>query len=181
MVSIVCTFFGVTIDYCDIVLCVLHHTVGAAPLGLRVVHTLDQEVEAHQSRVCQCCLIDLVRSESFVQSLLPLDSDMPRTSRRRKLPVTLTNAEKNGSSSTPRASRTVIRGFHTLLKQRKCAQGDALANIDREIEALGGLEGYQRMSCIGQGSDRGGGSEKVLIGWLKQMGWADKKDEAKHR
>jgi 25S rRNA (adenine2142-N1)-methyltransferase len=56
-----------------------------------------------------------------------------------------------------------------------------LANIDREIEALGGLERYQRMSCIGQGSDRGGGSEKVLIGWLKQMGWADKKDEAKHR
>ena len=106
---------------------------------------------------------------------------MPRTSRRRKQPVTLTNAEKSGSSSTPRASRTVIRGFHTLLKQRKCAQGDALANIDREIEALGGLERYQRMSCIGQGSDRGGGSEKVLIGWLKQMGWADREDEAKHR
>jgi 25S rRNA (adenine2142-N1)-methyltransferase len=56
-----------------------------------------------------------------------------------------------------------------------------LANIDREIEALGGLEIYQRMSCIGQSSDRGGGSEKVLIGWLKQMGWADRKDKAKHR
>ncbi|KAH9079230.1 nucleolus protein [Lactarius deliciosus] len=68
------------------------------------------------------------------------------------------------SSSTPRASRTVIRKFHTLLKQQKSAQGDALAN--------GGLEAYQRMSCIGQSSDRGGGSEKVLIGWLKQMGWA---------
>jgi len=124
-------------------------------------------------------LIDLARSS--VQSL-PLDLNMPRTSRRRKLPVTLTNTEKkNGSSSTPRASRTVIRRFHTLLKQQKCAQGDALANINREIEALGGLEKYQRMSCIGQGSDRGGGSEKVLIGWLKQMGWADRKEKMKHR
>ena len=28
------------------------------------------------------------------------------------------------------------------------------------------------MSCIEQSSDRGGRSEKVLIGWLKQMGWA---------
>jgi len=43
------------------------------------------------------------------------------------------------------------------------------------VEKLGGLEKYQYMSCIGQGSDRGGGSEKVLIGWLKQMGWADQK------
>jgi 25S rRNA (adenine2142-N1)-methyltransferase len=94
---------------------------------------------------------------------------MPQT-RRRKLPVTL--AERHGSSSTPRASRTIIRRFHTLLKQQKCAQGDALANINREIEALGGLEEYQRMSCVGQSDDRGGGSEKVLIGWLKRMGWA---------
>lgn len=158
----------------------LHHTVCTALLGNRK-RALDQEAEAeaHQSRVCQCSLIDLACS--FVQPL-PLDSNMPRTSRRRKLPVTLTNTEKkNGSSSTPRASRTVIRKFHTLLKEQKCAQGDALANINREIEALGGLERYQRMSCIGQGSDRGGGSEKVLIGWLKQMGWADRKEETKHR
>jgi 25S rRNA (adenine2142-N1)-methyltransferase len=95
---------------------------------------------------------------------------MPQTRRRRKLPVTL--AERHGSSSTPRASRTVIRRFHTLLKEQKCAEGDALANINREIEALGGLEEYQRMSCVGQSDDRGGGSEKVLIGWLKRMDWA---------
>jgi len=94
---------------------------------------------------------------------------MPQTRRRRKLPVTL--AGRHGSSSTPRASRTIIRRFHTLLKQQKCAQGDALVNINREIEALGGLEEYQRMSCVGQSDDRGGGSEKVLIGWLKRMGW----------
>ncbi|KAH9004956.1 hypothetical protein EDB86DRAFT_1692976 [Lactarius hatsudake] len=95
---------------------------------------------------------------------------MPKATRR-KFPVTLAGRH-DGSSSTPRASRTVIRKFHTLLKQQKSAQGDALANVNREIEELGGLEAYQRMSCIGQSSDRGVGSEKVLIGWLKQMGWA---------
>ncbi len=96
--------------------------------------------------------------------------DMPKATRR-KFPVTLAG-RRDGSSSTPRASRTVIRKFHTLLKQQQIVQGDALANVNREIEKLGGLEAYQRMSCIGQSSDRGGGSEKVLIGWLKQMGWA---------
>jgi len=95
---------------------------------------------------------------------------MPKVGRLRKLPVTLD--EKRSSSSTPRASRAVIRRFHTLLKQQKTANGDTLADINREIEELGGLEKYQRMSCIGQSDDRGGGSEKVLIGWLKLMGWA---------
>lgn len=90
---------------------------------------------------------------------------------RRKFPVTLTGRH-GSSSSSPRSSRTVIRKYHTLLKQQKSAQGDALANVNREIEKLGGLEAYQHMSCIGQSSDRGGGSEKVLIGWLRQMGWA---------
>ena len=98
---------------------------------------------------------------------------MSKSCRRRKLPVTV--AKRHGSSSTPRTSRTIIRKFHTLLKQQKSAQGDTLANINDELEKLGGLEKYQRMSYIGQGSDRGGGSEKVLIGWLKQMGWADQK------
>jgi len=98
---------------------------------------------------------------------------MPKGSRRRKLPVTV--AERYGSSSTPRASRTVIRKFHTLLKQQKSAQGDTLTSINHELEKLGGLEKYQHMSSIGQGTDRGGGSEKVLIGWMKQMGWADQK------
>lgn len=104
--------------------------------------------------------------------------DMPKATRR-KFPVTL--AGTHGSSSTPRASRTVIRKFHTLLKQQKSAQGDALTNVNREIEKLGGLEAYQRMSCIGQSSDRGGGSEKVLIGWLKQMGCAAVAKEERHR
>ena len=106
---------------------------------------------------------------------------MPKATRR-KLPVTLSTGRHDTSSSTPRASRTVIRKFHTLLKQQKNAQGDALTDVKREIERLGGLEAYQRMSCIGQSSDRGGGSEKVLIGWLKQMGWAmDENRKERHR
>jgi hypothetical protein len=38
---------------------------------------------------------------------------------------------------------------------------------------MGGLEVYQRMSTIGQGDDRGGGSHKVLISWLKEMGMCE--------
>lgn len=34
---------------------------------------------------------------------------------------------------------------------------------------MGGLELYQDMSATGQRKDRGGGSEKVLIGWLKEL------------
>lgn len=34
---------------------------------------------------------------------------------------------------------------------------------------MGGLAAYQRMSTIGQGKDRGGGSEKVLIDWLRTL------------
>jgi 25S rRNA (adenine2142-N1)-methyltransferase len=107
----------------------------------------------------------------FTRLLIPHGRySMPRT-RRRKLPVTV--SEKHGSSSTPRTSRGVIRKFHSLLKRQKTAEGDGdtLATVDREMEKLGGLETYQRMSCIGQSADRGGGSQKILIGWLTQLGW----------
>lgn len=125
------------------------------------------------SRSCQRALIDLVHLLTHWPSISFASRTMPKGSRRRKLPVTV--AERYGSSSTPRTSRTVIRKFHTLLKQQKSAQGDTLTSINHELEKLGGLEKYQHMSCIGQGTDRGGGSERVLIGWMKQMGWADQK------
>jgi len=57
----------------------------------------------------------------------------------------------------------------------------ALADVDREIEELGGLAAYQRMSGIGQRDDRGGGSEKVLISWLKEMGLSFKESSNKWR
>lgn len=110
-----------------------------------------------------------------------LTSPMPKT-RKKKIPVTNTN--KASSSSTPTSSRTVIRRFHVLLKKQgqlrntSSANAEALGEIEREIEELGGLAGYQRMSSIGQGNDRGGGSEKVLMQWLIDMGLR-KREEAK--
>ncbi|KAG6854979.1 hypothetical protein C0991_009802 [Blastosporella zonata] len=102
---------------------------------------------------------------------------MPK-SRKRKLPIVSIESATN-NSSTPLSSRTTIRRFHVLLKQRtqlkatgtlNAGSVQALADIEDEIETLGGLEQYQRMSAVGQGTDRGGGSEKVLIGWLKEFG-----------
>jgi 25S rRNA (adenine2142-N1)-methyltransferase len=124
-------------------------------------------------RSCQQPSLDLAHPSTRWPSIFFASRTMPKGSRRRKLPVTV--AERHGSSSTPRTSRTVIRKFHTLLKQQKSAQGDTLTSVNHELEKLGGLEKYQHMSSIGQGTDRGGGSEKVLIGWVKQMGWADQK------
>ena len=46
-----------------------------------------------------------------------------------------------------------------------------LGEVEEEMERMGGLEVYQRMSSIGQGKDRGGGSEKVLTGWLRELGY----------
>ncbi|KAL1746988.1 putative methyltransferase-domain-containing protein [Schizophyllum fasciatum] len=112
---------------------------------------------------------------------------MPKA-RKKKAPVTGTGPSE-ATSGKPETTRTVIRRFHVLLKRRAQLEqaGDAgkgaaitaqqaaaaaqeLARIDAEVEALGGLEKYQEMSAIGQSSDRGGGSEKVLIGWLKELG-----------
>lgn len=100
--------------------------------------------------------------------------------RKKKRPVTLTEKDHpsvNGSNK-PHATRTLIRRFHVLLKQRGQLQKNGcgpsnskeLRDVEQEIDQLGGLAAYQRMSSIGQGADRGGGSEKVLIKWLVGMG-----------
>ncbi|KAK0240479.1 nucleolus protein [Armillaria nabsnona] len=103
---------------------------------------------------------------------------MPKA-RKRKVPVTATStASGNASSSKPQASRTVIRQFHVLLKQQaQIKDARKLAEIQRQIDELGGIECYQSMSAIGQGKDRGGGSEKVLIGWLKELGYAGREEK----
>lgn len=111
---------------------------------------------------------------------------------KRKTPITSlaasgsTSAGPSGSSSRPAATRKVIRRFHVLNKRqiqlrkllssrRDGLSADArkvkedLAAIEQEIDDMGGLEAYQKMSAIGQGNDRGGGSEKVLIGWLNEL------------
>lgn len=100
---------------------------------------------------------------------------MPQA-RKKKAPITASASSK--TSSSPNSSRRLIRQFHVLLKQqtklRSLDSGPqssaSLADVERKIEALGGLKAYQRMSQIGQGNDRGGGSEKVLVAWLREMG-----------
>lgn len=103
---------------------------------------------------------------------------MPKA-RTRKAPVTAAATSKAPTgSSTPESSRALIRKFHFLIKRKSQLEnstGDAeaavqLAIVNREIEELGGLSAYQRMSTIGQGNDRGGGSHRILVSWLKEMG-----------
>jgi len=109
---------------------------------------------------------------------------MPRT-RKKKNPVT--NTDKASSSSNPHSSRTVIRRFHVLLKKQRqlkhtpasATNAQELGDVEREIEEMGGLAVYQRMSSVGQGNDRGGGSEKVLIQWLINMGLQKREDKGK--
>lgn len=101
---------------------------------------------------------------------------MPKA-RKRKSPIVPVDTASS-PSSTRLSSRTTIHRFHVLLKQKAQLQNatvvdantsEALADVEYQIAKLGGLEQYQRMSAVGQGTDRGGGSEKVLIGWLKDM------------
>ncbi|KAG8217215.1 nucleolus protein [Butyriboletus roseoflavus] len=110
-----------------------------------------------------------------------------RNARKKKTPITLTEKHHptaNGSSN-PHTTRTLIRRFHVLLKKQRQLQKDAsspsnakeLRDVEQEIEHLGGLAAYQRMSSIGQGGDRGGGSEKVLIKWLVGMGLAQRDEK----
>lgn len=117
---------------------------------------------------------------------------MPKA-RKKKTPITVTAIDKHRTSdsgctsSNPHTTRTLIRRFHVLLKKQRQLQKNVssacnareLQDVEREIEEMGGLAAYQRMSSIGQGSDRGGGSEKVLIKWLVAMGSSKRDGKAK--
>jgi 25S rRNA (adenine2142-N1)-methyltransferase len=101
---------------------------------------------------------------------------MPKN-KKRKLPIS-NPLDNHVATSKPQSSRNVIRRFHVLIKkeaQLKCnispsaTEIEELVNIQHEIEELGGLQRYQRMSTVGQSNDRGGGSEKVFIEWMKEL------------
>jgi 25S rRNA (adenine2142-N1)-methyltransferase len=112
---------------------------------------------------------------------------------KRKFPVTIAqrspNAPKTGqnlpSSASSASTRGVIRKFHVLLKRKKQLQSQRstlisnnaeLDEIEKELDAMGGLEKYQAMSSIGQSTLKGGGSEKVLINWLKELFQGEEKN-----
>ncbi|KAL4787771.1 putative methyltransferase-domain-containing protein [Aspergillus varians] len=77
---------------------------------------------------------------------------------------------KSHATLSAKATRTLIRSHHTLLKQRaqalKFGDNTLVDRLDAEIEANGGLESYQIASKFGQSLDRGGDSSKVLVDWI---------------
>lgn len=74
-------------------------------------------------------------------------------------------------SISRKETRSLINTHHTLHKQRQQAvarnDATAVAKIDADIVALGGIEEYQRASLQGQRNDRGGDSSKILLDWLR--------------
>lgn len=115
--------------------------------------------------------------EKDFRPILHLITSMPRAKRARKQPLV--------SSAAPtishKATQATISRFHTLLKRRSVLEraldngpaSDAvrqeLCKVNSDIEALGGLEAYQHASTLGQSSQRGGDSSKVLVRWLKEL------------
>jgi len=69
-------------------------------------------------------------------------------------------------SISSKATRTLIRSHHALekAKTKAATEGDtALAvAIQLQIDAQGGIEGYQRASLQGQSNDRGGDSSRII-------------------
>ncbi|PPQ63195.1 hypothetical protein CVT24_005740 [Panaeolus cyanescens] len=103
---------------------------------------------------------------------------MPKAKpKKRKQPITPAVNPK-GSSISAQSCRTVIRRFHVLLKRKEQLKAEPptpdrtakLSEIEHEIESLGGLEHYQELSSLGQRDERGGGSERIFISWLKEQG-----------
>lgn len=95
--------------------------------------------------------------------------------RRNNRPKTLSHSrpptlKSNKPALSSKATRNLIRSHHQLNKSRAQAiqsgNHTLIREIDAQIQAKGGLESYQLASRLGQASDRGGDSSKVLIEWL---------------
>lgn len=102
--------------------------------------------------------------------------------RRKAIPVT-THISSHKASTTrfkksSRETARLIRRFHVLNKElAKCrAAGDAgkKAEIEAEMESMGGLDWYQKASTLGQSKRRGGDSSKWLMGVLEEEGIKEK-------
>jgi 25S rRNA (adenine2142-N1)-methyltransferase len=69
-----------------------------------------------------------------------------------------------------KATRTLIRQHHTLLKSHASALASnddtKAAALAAALSASGGLERYQHASTLGQSSPRGGDSSRLLVTWL---------------
>ena len=95
------------------------------------------------------------------------------------------NVTKPKASLSSQATRTLIRSHHQLNKKLETAKSkgnDAeVEELQKQIEALGGLKSYQQASIQGQSNDRGGDSSVVLMKWLEPTADALSKAEPKLR
>ena len=95
------------------------------------------------------------------------------------------NVNKPKASLSSQATRTLIRSHHQLNKKLETAKSkgnDAeVEELQKQIEALGGLKSYQQASIQGQSNDRGGDSSVVLMKWLEPTADALSKVEPKLR
>lgn len=93
--------------------------------------------------------------------------------RKKAVPVTRRNDKparfKRSSAETAR----LIRRFHVLNKElAKCGSDSARRKeILAEMEAMGGLDWYQKASQLGQSKTRGGDSSKWLVRVLQEHGY----------
>lgn len=106
--------------------------------------------------------------------------------RKRKQSIVQSHSGPHTTSTSAQSCRNVIRKFHVLLKKKRRLETEAsssavVAQVDREIEELGGLEHYQQLSNLGQSKERGGGAEKILINWLKELDMRPKHSQTKLR
>ncbi|KAF9475069.1 nucleolus protein [Pholiota conissans] len=101
---------------------------------------------------------------------------MAKARRRKNSIVTAPPASTSSASVAAQSCRKTIRKYHVLLKKRRqlesqTAHGQVLGleEIDEQLAALGGLEKYQELSSLGQREERGGGSEKIFIAWMREL------------
>ena len=81
--------------------------------------------------------------------------------------------------SKPQSSRTVIRRFHTLLKQQTQLKAEPqtahttekLSKIEAEIDGLGGLIAVPSCGCHRELNRQGGESVPVLVRSTKRSTW----------
>jgi 25S rRNA (adenine2142-N1)-methyltransferase len=76
-------------------------------------------------------------------------------------------------SLSSKATRSLIRAHHQLLKAREQAvaagNSELVNSIDAQITANGGLKSYQLASKTGQSLERGGDSSTVLVDWIRPL------------
>lgn len=96
----------------------------------------------------------------------------------RKLPLTVDRRSEVQFKSSSTETARLIRRFHVLNKELAKLKdkpndketNDKRQSIAREMEAMGGLDWYQRASKLGQSKARGGDSSKWLMGILSREG-----------